>query len=533
MRKNIIIFLLGIFFCLIQAFIYPDSATGITYIKNGQVTGESNFTAEDDFKQIIPIDSYWNEYTDYANGFKIRYPNHMLVDVSLSPIKIAIFDKEREIEIYYDDFSNTVSSEASYINYSKGFLKNQKDHIKEYENTVRVDGKKTHLLKWGREKLSKIQNDKNYYVSAEIVKNKNEVYTIFIKSTTPFKNYEDYMNVINSFSIVPKEGKPKITASFQNENKEWNEETKDFYEKYFKNSNKLHWGIFENTAPNDFDFLNSLEKKLDYTFDFLVKYQCFSSGGFPMKEMINAYNNNRYVELTFQTMYNGEKDNSSIMYDILKGKYDSYFADYAKNIKEFGHPILFRLNNEMNGDWCVYSSYHASKDAGLFKAVWKYVYEIFEENGVDNVLWVWNPHDISFPNFKWNHYLNYYPGNEYVDIVGLTGYNTGTYYPGERWRGFSEVYVPLYQEYASMFQQPLMITEFGSNSVGGDKISWIQEMFAKIQEFDRIKVAIWWNGIDWDSNNNPARIYRLDQNENTIEAFRKGLQVFSTDKLVD
>ena len=46
-------------------------------------------------------------------------------------------------------------------------------------------------------------------------------------------------------------------------------------------------------------------------------------------------------------------DNSSIIYDILNGKYDDFFRLYAQKIKEFNHPILFRLNNEMNGD-CVY-----------------------------------------------------------------------------------------------------------------------------------------------------------------------------------
>ncbi len=157
----------------------------------------------------------------------------------------------------------------------------------------------------------------------------------------------------------------------------------------------------------------------------------------------------------------------------------------------------------------------------MYKEVWKYVYRIFKENGADNVLWVWNPHDISFPNFGWNHSLNYYPGDEYVDIVGMTGYNTGNYYPGEIWRGFNEIYDPLYKEYTELFKQPLMVTEFGSNSVGGDKIAWINEMFDNMKKYDRIKVAIWWNGIDWDPDMNPARIYRLDQNQEMINTFRE------------
>ncbi|QXM05316.1 glycoside hydrolase family 26 protein [Crassaminicella indica] len=475
----------------------------------------------------------YNQYTtyiNYADGYMINYPKDMWVDTTLSSVKTVIGNEKREIEIYYDDFRNTHHSSMGYINYSNAFIKNSTDHYKEYENMILVNGMQTHLLKWSRKKLSRVENDKNYYVSAEIIKNSHEVYTIFIKSATPFENYEEYMDIINSFQLIEKVDNHHINVKFKPVQKNLNDETKAFYQKYFLESDKLRWGIFEYTAPKSFWYLNALEDKIDYTFQFLVRYQSLDVP-FPMEEMVNAYKNNRYVELTLQTMHMGQ-DNSSITYDILDGKYDDYFQRYAKKIKEFNHPILFRLNNEMNGDWCVYSSYYSSKDTNLYKEVWRYVYKIFEENGVDNVLWVWNPNDVSFPNFKWNHYLNYYPGDQYVDIIGLTGYNTGTYYQGEKWREFDEIYPQLYSEYISIFEQPFMITEFGSNEIGGDKVKWINDMFDGFSsnQYKNIKVAIWWNGIDWDKNMNPARIYRMDRREEFINTFRERLKYFHEGK---
>lgn len=528
-RAGVAAFLFFFFFS--NTLTWADTVDSLsTYIKNGEIVYDAGFTSEDDFKKIEPIDGEYNRYTDYANGFSIKYPNNMFVDVMLSPIKTVLFDEERTIEIYYDNFLDKEISPQAYINYSNRFLKNDQDHIKEYEDTCYINGMKTHILKWHREKLSRVKNDKNYYVSAEIVRNDHEVYTIFMKSTKPFESFEAYMNIIQSFQTVQKKGKPSIHHKFKMENRKLNAETTAFFKKYFLESDYLRWGIFEHSAPKNFDFLNNLEKRLDYTFDFLVLYQSFSSDGFPMEEMHNAYVHNRYVELTLQTMYLDGRDNDSVTYDILKGKYDQFFYDYAAKIKEFGHPVLFRLNNEMNGDWCVYSSYYTSKDTEMFKEVWKYVHRIFKETGVDNVLWVWNPHDGSFPNFAWNHSLTYYPGDEYVDIVGLTGYNAGTYYPGEKWRGFNEIYVPLYNEYMNLFEHPFMITEFGSNSVGGDKMQWIHEMFDNISKFKNIKVAIWWNGIDWDKNMKPARIYRLDQTEDIMRTFKYRLKEFRYEK---
>jgi len=215
-----------------------------------------------------------------------------------------------------------------------------------------------------------------------------------------------------------------------------------------------------------------------------------------------------------------------MVYDILDGRYDDYFIAYADKLKEFGHPVLFRLNNEMNGDWCWYSAFYTGKDAEMYIKLWRYIHDIFVDRGVDNVVWVWNPHDVSLPAFKWNHYLMYYPGDEYVDVVGLTGYNNGTYFPGERWREFDEIYLPLYNEYVLAFDKPFMITEFASNSVGGDKTAWVGRMFDGIRDFDRIKVAVWWSGVDYDQQGRPGRIYLIDEDEGLLDIFRKRLKEY-------
>ena len=72
-----------------------------------------------------------------------------------------------------------------------------------------------------------------------------------------------------------------------------------------------------------------------------------------------------------------------------------------------------------------------------------------------------------------------------------------------------------------------MITEFGSSSFGGDKAYWIDDMFTKISKYPRIKSAVWWSGTDWDSKGNPARIYKIDQDESVIRSVRNGLSRFT------
>jgi mannan endo-1,4-beta-mannosidase len=504
---------------LLAAFLAaPASADSII---NGEY---STFAAgpADDVKVTCYVDDNYERLTDYANGYSLLIPHGLTVDASLSPVVTVLANENLRIEVYYDNFEGTPATTDDYASYSNKFINNARDHTLLCDETYRQNGFKIHLLEWTRRKLVQVPHDKNFYASIELAKNTNEVYTVIIKSTGPIANASE---LAASFMLTERRGIPRFNRPISPEHTRLNTETRAFYDKFFGVKSPLRWGIFEPAAPQTFEKLDELEKQLNYTFPVLLRYQSFDEN-LPLLALNAAQANGRVVELTLQTTYNFA-DNAGAIYDILDGKYGDYFALYAKQLKEFGHPVLFRLDNEMNGDWCWYSAQHYGKDATLYTAMWQYVHRIFDDNGVDNVLWVWNPHDLSFPDFKWNHYLMYYPGDEYVDIIGLTGYNTGTYFPGEHWREFDSIYPKIYAEYDQHFAKPFMITEFGANSVGGDKSAWLARMFDQIGQLGKIKVAVWWNGIDYDADGRPGRVYILDETPETTAAFRQGLQKFS------
>ena len=512
--QRIILFLL-----LLLLTVNPAAQATVSIVNGAIPTIDAAQTGED--LKTIETTGATSSYTDYPLGYRISYPKHMRVDVSLSAIRSVFSDDKTRIEVYYDNLTEPAASANEYIHYGRRFADNSKDHTIQMDKTFWQRGAEVHLLKWARRPLSRIVNDKRFYATAEIIKNEREVYTIFIKSTEPIVNE---MDIISSFHLIKQSGSAGIYLPISQAVLSLNQETRDFYHTYFAETSPLRWGIFQVEAPEVMHHLQTIEQKIDYRFPFLVRYQPLGDD-VPLIGLNIAYSNRKYVELTLQT-YFYDRNNTSVMYDILDGKYDDYFLQYAKGLKLFAHPVLFRLNNEMNGDWCWYSSFHTGKDTEIYKSVWRYIHKLFDQEGVNNVLWVWNPHDRSFPNFSWNHYLTYYPGDDVVDIVGITGYNTGNYFPGETWRDFREIYTPLYREYTSIFNKPLMITEFGASSFGGDKPAWIKQMFLEMKQFERIKVAIWWSGIDWDSEGRAGRIYRLDENESVLEAFREGLKPY-------
>jgi beta-mannanase len=93
---------------------------------------------------------------------------------------------------------------------------------------------------------------------------------------------------------------------------------------------------------------------------------------------------------------------------------------------------------------------------------------------------VWCPNDV--PEELNGHRIeDYYPGDEYVDYVGIGVLNFGTAATWSRWWTFDELFGQFYEAFAK-YGKPLMITEFGSLVVGGDRGHWFADAFRQIPD---------------------------------------------------
>ena len=475
-------------------------------------------------------------YYHPVDGYRICVDGDLELNRSLTEVA-AVFEKDGLCVSVFKQSAENLSFE-SYSEYSNQFLNNTIDHTVQFFGVRTIGEREVVVAQWYREPLARIESDKNHYITYDFIAG-DAYYSIFVKSSEEITDPAKYDELVASFQLTDaaEEGARVIeveswrSAPVDSSRREWSDETAAFYEASFGEDAPLRWGIFEpDVVKGNSEPMYELERELDFTFDYLLCYSHFynayaDSPYVPLVPLLEgARDGGKVVELTLQLRT--PKDGSSNMYDILQGEYDAYLKDYAAAIAAYGHPVLFRLNNEMNGDWCPYSAYYTSKDAEIYTAGYRYIYEIFEEAGANrNTVWVWNPNEQSFPNFTWNHTLLYYPGDEYVDIVGMTAYNTGTYYAdyGESWKDFTTLYEKLYDTYCTWFAQPFMITEFSCSSTGGDKAAWVEDMFDCITDYPRIKAAVWWNYVDYASEGVVSRGYLLDETPQLVEIFRRRL----------
>ena len=94
-------------------------------------------------------------------------------------------------------------------------------------------------------------------------------------------------------------------------------------------------------------------------------------------------------------------------------------ASTLKKLKQRKIPVLWRPLHEAGGQWFWWGL-----DAEACNELWRVMYKRFHEAGLNNLIWVWTSaaawNRPDSEGYKW------YPGDEYVDIVGIDIYNNNS-----------------------------------------------------------------------------------------------------------
>lgn len=400
---------------------------------------------------------------------------------------------------------------------------------------------------------------------------------------------EDMMSILMSYEKITRKGITKnyYDAGEPEPDPNWSDETKAYYAQ-IQSQSTVDWGAFSRSMPGgkdeilpsqseyqkhlkwSKDFQNGIEEIWGHTYDIYPTYthlgNSSSGNGIPSnmafhyfptamaKELAggNGKNGKPVLQFTqqFTTNNNIVADNITPMFDVLRGTYDDYFKRLATDMKEYGAPILFRLNNEMNTDWTSYCGMITLCDPDIFSLTWQYLYKFFEKEGVDNCIWIWNPTETSCPYSSWGEDLCYNPGKDYVHLLGLTGYEFNN---TEKIKSFDELYAPLYEKNAAAFgKYRSIISEFAVGSGGAQcglghyrdrQVAWINEMFKQFNAENKpdyvkqIMGVIWFNANDYNNDGsirNRLKFYSPDSDpfdedysdlEATWQAFYNGFNV--------
>ena len=262
-------------------------------------------------------------------------------------------------------------------------------------------------------------------------------------------------------------------------------------------------GAYDGALPSSFQGFNQLEGSLQHRFPLVSLYQAWGDredeAHFPTRPVETIARLGSVPVITWEPWVKdfdatlrpnlppvAEREYASLA-AIARGDYDFYISPWAAEAAKYGKPIFLRFAHEMNDPYRYPWGPQNGNRPDDFIAAWKHVHIVFQKMNATNVLWVWSPH-ISMPWFEY-----YYPGDEYVDWVGTGVLNYGNVAPWSRWWSFHQILEKAYPALLKI-NKPVMITEFGTLTAGGDAAQWYDSAFRDLHDkYAAVRAVVFFN----------------------------------------
>lgn len=219
---------------------------------------------------------------------------------------------------------------------------------------------------------------------------------------------------------------------------------------------------------------------------------------FPAARLQDDCDKNRHSLITWQSAnLNNKSDPSTNLRSIVLGAHDAYITTWLQAAAAYRRQLIVRLDHEMNGSWFPTWSEQDGKgnpangnQLGDYVKAWQHIVTIARQVGATNITWLWCPNVINVASsgpLSAAGLAEFYPGKDWVDLVGTDLYNWGGY-RSQPWMTFTQCltgYPNWYGDTHGALQKlapgkPFFLAEFGCHDGPGDKGAWITDALAQI-----------------------------------------------------
>lgn len=193
---------------------------------------------------------------------------------------------------------------------------------------------------------------------------------------------------------------------------------------------------------------------------------------------------------------------------ILSGKWDNYLTKFASDSASYRGPIILLPFDEMNDNVSPWDGTVNQNSAAKHIAAYQYIHQFFAE--ASNVKFGWSVNNTSVPDVPGNQIADYYPGDKYVDVVGVDGFNFG-----DPWTSFDDVFAPAMQQ-LSEYHKPIYIFSMASRD-GSAKADWIKQGLGNSVYNYPLVGWVWFNE---DKAANGEFDWRVNSDADSLSAFK-------------
>jgi len=303
-------------------------------------------------------------------------------------------------------------------------------------------------------------------------------------------------------------------------------------------------GAYIPRALDDRAVLTDFHQQIGRSLNFVIWYEDWARGNFGTgaRQYLSTYDSWNMTPVISWNPFEANGDAVDqpkySLSKIINGNFNGYIDSWADGLKAYGKPIYLKFAHEMNGNWNPWGVGVNGNQPGEFIDAWRHVHDRFANKRVTNVRWIWNPNIAS--NGIAATLSEVYPGHQYVDWVGMNGYNWGSsvYWLScpcqSKWESFSSVFDRTYNQLVALSDKPIFIGEFASSEDGGNKARWISDAFLEQlpNRYPRVQAIAWFSkvatGLDTNANGvvvPTAEVdWRVTSSKAAREAFAEGVK---------
>jgi len=294
------------------------------------------------------------------------------------------------------------------------------------------------------------------------------------------------------------------------------------------NSDGVYFGLFREGAPRDISKIQQFQKEYGFKPHMVMWYLDWKQP-FSMEQCLQVISYGAVPHIVWEPWVWGDFDAIRLK-NIAQGDWDPYITQFAEDVKRFGYPVFIRVLHEFNIEGYSWSLSVNDHDYELYIKAYRHIVDIYRKVGAHNAFFVWCPMNYSYPEEPWNDYTKAYPGDNYVDWIGIDGYNWGTTQTWSQWQSFEVLFKEPVRILSKQHPtKPIMIAEFASSTEGGDKVAWLDEIPYYLKTtLKQIKLINWFDikkEADW----------RIKSPAGCVTAFKKMIKnpIFNTVKVDD
>jgi hypothetical protein len=203
---------------------------------------------------------------------------------------------------------------------------------------------------------------------------------------------------------------------------------------------------------------------------------------------------------------------------VANGSKDAWIRERAAAFKAFGSPVYLTLHHEPEDDY----AFGSESD---YRTAFRHVVDIFREQGVTNVAFVWTMMAWTF-DLRSNPKTPdpWYPGDDYVDFVGSDGFNWAPTKTNAKWESFWTVYKDT-NAWAIAHGKPWIAVEYGVQedpTTPGRKAAWYTDALATIKTWPALKAVIYFDETKLHSTPSPNTPYPwiTDSSTSSMASYR-------------